>query len=238
MPRLPTSGSSLMTPCREESELKRVLSELCRGSIFDDAAVHQYYMTLASLIGGWLSERARLETVPVKNALLTMAKNLGEASALLSGLETGVRTDIEIAVASRVQNLMALNPTIGSLDSARAMLGSFRRDAVSISHTCMVAAADLPSLPEKRGRKTKDWYDSFTTLLLSIAEKAGFRPTLYKDREAKGEPPAGWLLDAARELETFLPAEMRSPSDVARYKRLERGKDSLGKTRRQNSSSR
>ena len=238
MPRLPTSGSSLMTPCREESELKRVLSELCRGSIFDDAAVHQYYMTLASLIGGWLSERARLETVPVKNALLTMAKNLGEASALLSGLETGVRTDIEIAVASRVQNLMALNPTIGSRDSARAMLGSFRRDAVSISHTCMVAAADLPSYPEKRGRKTKDWYDSFTTLLLSIAEKAGFRPTLYKDREAKGEPPAGWLLDAARELETFLPAEMRSPSDVARYKRLERGKDSLGKTRRQNSSSR
>jgi hypothetical protein len=227
-----------MTPCREESELKRVLSELCRGSIFDDAAVHQYYMTLASLIGGWLSERARLETVPVKNALLTMAKNLGEASALLSGLETGVRTDIEIAVASRVQNLMALNPTIGSRDSARAILGSFRRDAVSISHTCMVAAADLPSLPEKRGRKTKDWYDSFTTLLLSIAEKAGFRPTLYKDREAKGEPPAGWLLDAARELETFLPAEMRSPSDVARYKRLERGKDSLGKTRRQNSSSR
>jgi hypothetical protein len=227
-----------MTPCREESELKRVLSELCRGSIFDDAAVHQYYMTLASLIGGWLSERARLETVPVKNALLTMAKNLGEASALLSGLETGVGSDIEIAVASRVQNLMALNPTIGSRDSARAILGSFRRDAVSISHTCMVAAADLPSHPEKRGRKTKDWYDSFTTLLLSIAEKAGFRPTLYKDREAKGEPPAGWLLDAARELETFLPAEMRSPSDVARYKRLERGKDSLGKTRRQNSSSR
>jgi hypothetical protein len=129
MPRLPTSGSSLMTPCREESELKRVLSELCRGSIFDDAAVHQYYMTLASLIGGWLSERARLETVPVKNALLTMAKNLGEASALLSGLETGVRTDIEIAVASRVQNLMALNPTIGSRDSARAILGS------SVSHT-------------------------------------------------------------------------------------------------------
>ena len=76
-------------------------------------------MTLASLIGSWLSERARLETVPVKNALLTMAKNLGEASALLSGLETGVRSDTELAVASRVQNLMALNPTIGSRDSAQ-----------------------------------------------------------------------------------------------------------------------
>jgi hypothetical protein len=101
-----------MSPCREESELKRVLSELCRGDIFDDAAVHQHYLMLASLIGAWLSERVRLETSPVKNALLTMAKNLSEASALLSGLETGVRSDIEIAVASRVQNLMALDPTI------------------------------------------------------------------------------------------------------------------------------
>jgi hypothetical protein len=89
---------------------------------------------------------------------------------------------------------------------------------------CLVAAADLPSRPEKRGRKAKDWYDSVLTLLLSIAEKAGIKPTLYKDREAEREFPAGWLLDAARELETFLPAEMRSPSDIARYKRLERSK--------------
>jgi hypothetical protein len=227
-----------MTPCREESELTSVLSELCPGTIFDNDAVHRLYLTLASLIGGWLSEQARLETSPVKNALLTTAKNLSEASTLLSGLETGVRSDMEIAIASRVQNLLALNPTIGSLDSARALLDSFRRSADSISHTCMVAAADLPSHPEKRGRKAKDWYDSFTTLLLSIAEKAGIKPTLYEDREAEYEPPVGWLLDAARELETFLPAEMRSPSDVARYKRLERSKDNLGKTRRQNSPSR
>jgi len=120
-----------MSPCREESELKRVLSALCCGNIFDDTAVHEYYMTLASLIGSWLSERVRLETSPVKNALLAMAKNLSEASALLSGLETGLRSDIEIAVASRVQNLLALDPTIGSLESARAMLGSFRRYAAS-----------------------------------------------------------------------------------------------------------
>jgi hypothetical protein len=213
-----------MSPSREESELKRVLSKLCAGNVFDDDEVHQYYMTLASLIGGWLSERIRLETSPVKNALLTMAKDLSEASALLSGLETGVRSDIEIAVASRVQNLMALDPTIGSLDSARAMLGSFRRYADSISHTCLVAAADLPSRPDKRGRKANYWYDSFLKLLLSIAGKAGIKPTLYKDREGERELPAGWLLDAAREIETFLPAEMRSPSDVARYKRLERSK--------------
>jgi hypothetical protein len=228
----------LMTPCREEPDLQRILSELCPGTIFNDASVHQYYMTLASLIGGWLSEQGRLETSLVKNALLTMAKNLSEASALLSGLETGVRSDIEIALTSRVQNLMALNPAIGSLESARGRLSSFRRDADSISHTCLIAAFDLPSRPGKRGRKAKDWYDSFATLLLGIAGKARIRPSLYKDRQAEQELPKGWLLDAARELETFLPAEMRSPSDVARYKRLERSKANLGKAGRQNSPSR
>jgi hypothetical protein len=56
-----------MSPCREHSELKRVLSKLCHRSIFDDDEVQQYYVTLASLIGAWLSERIRLETSPVKN---------------------------------------------------------------------------------------------------------------------------------------------------------------------------
>jgi hypothetical protein len=206
--------------------------------IFSDASVHEYYMTLASLIGGWLSEQARLETSLVKNVLLTMAKNLSEAFAVLSGTETGVHSDVEMAVASRVLNLMAPNPEIGSADSARALLGSFRRNADGISHTCMVAAADLPSRPDKRGRKAKGWYDSFTSLLLGIAKKAGIRPTLYKHRAARRERLSGWLLDAARELETFLPAEMRSPSDVARYKRLERSNANFAKAGRQNSPSR
>ncbi len=178
MPRLPTSGASLMVPCRQELELKRVLSELCPDTIFDDAVVNRHYLTLASLIGGWLAERSRLETSPVKNALLTVAKNLGEITTFLSGLDTGLRGDLEMEVTSRVQKLMALNPTIGSLDCARAMLDTFRRNADSISHACMVAAADLPSHPEKRGAKAKDWYDSFAALLLRIADKANTKPTL------------------------------------------------------------
>ena len=189
MPRLPTSGASVMTPCREESELGRVLSELCPGITFDEAIVHKYYMTLASLIGGWLSEQGRLETSPVKKALLTMAKDLSAASVLLSGLETGLRSDLEIEITSRVQKLMALDPTIGPL--ARDRLSSFRRDADCISHACLIAAFDLPSGPEKRGAKAKDWYQSFTALLLTVAENAGIGPTLYKDREARTNLRAG-----------------------------------------------
>src|SRR5262245_25523236 len=116
MPRLPASGASLMTPCRDKSELKQVLTELCPETTFDDATVDKYYMTLASLIGSWLSEQGRLETAPVKRALLKLATDLSTASVLLSGLEEGLRSSLEIEVTSRVQNLMVLNPAIGPLE--------------------------------------------------------------------------------------------------------------------------
>ena len=132
---------------------------------------------------------------------------------------------------------MELDPTIGSLVPRARLYHPFRRNADSISRACLIAAFDLPSGPEKRGRRQKTGIDSFAVLLLRIAKNAGISPTLYKDREAEHESPKGWLLDAARELETFLPTAMRSPSDVARYKRLERSKASL-RTRRQNSASR
>lgn len=211
-----------MTPCRKESKLKQVLSELCPGTSFDDAVVSEYYMELASIISGWVAEQARLEASPVRKALLTLAKDLNAASALLSGSQTGERSDLEIEITSRVEKLMALNPAIGSREAARDRLGSFTRDAEIISHACLIAAFVLPSAPERRGPKRKDWYHSLTRLLVSIAKQAGVEPTLYKDRSEDRSPEKGWLLDAARALETFLPREMRSPSDVARYKRLER----------------
>ena len=227
MPRLLASGSALHSPVRTESELKKIVSGLCNEHEFDDNSIHKYYFTLASIIGDWQSEQERLDTKLVKNAFLAMADNLSEASDLLGGLETGLRTGIQIAVASHIMNLMAIDPTIGSKDSAQKLLYTFRREAECISHVCRIAAADLPSRHDKRGAKQKDWYDKFTALLVSLAQKADLRPTLH-GREAV---PKGWLLDAARELESFLPKEMRCPSDVARRKRLERSKDNL----RQNS---
>jgi len=235
MTRLPASGVSLMTPCRDKSELKEVLSELCPETTFDDATLDKYYMTLASLIGGWLSEQGRLETAPVKKALLKLAMDLNAASTLLSGLESGLRNDLEIEITRRVRDLLALNPMIGS--AAEERLKSFRQDAAAISHTCLIAANDLPSTPEKRGAKKKDWYSSFTKLILSIAKRAGVKPTLYKDRSGASQAERGWLLDAARVLEICRPPEMRSPSDVARYKRLERSQVA-SKAGRQNSPAR
>jgi hypothetical protein len=227
MPRIKVTGSSLMTPSRDETELGSILCALTEGHDFDRQSVHHYYLALASMIGDWLSEQGKLETETIKKNLLSMANNLDNASALLSGLETGVRTDIEIAVSSRLVNLMALDLTIGSVDSAKKLLSSFRYNAERISHISRIAAADLPKGPDKRGRKPQGWYDTFTALLLDVAAKADVRPTLHKDRKAKDEAPKGWLLDAARQVETFFPKEMRSPSDVARYKRLQRSKINL-----------
>jgi hypothetical protein len=161
--------------------------------------------------------------------------DLNAASTLLSGLESGLRNDLEIEITRRVRDRLAPNPMIGS--AAEERLKSFRQEAATISSTCLIAANDLPSTPEKRGAKKKDWYSSFTKLLLSIAKQAGVGPTLYKDRSGASQAKRGWLLDAARVLETFLPREMRSPSDVARYKRLERSQ-AASKAGRQNSPAR
>lgn len=44
------------------------------------------------------------------------------------GLEDGIRSDLEIAVASRVTNLLSMDPTVGS-QSAQELLKSFRAEA-------------------------------------------------------------------------------------------------------------
>jgi hypothetical protein len=58
-----------------------------------------------------------------------MAKNLNEVSALLAGLETGIHSDLEIAVASRTAEYLAMDPTVASLDEARELISAFQRDA-------------------------------------------------------------------------------------------------------------
>ena len=212
-----------MTPCRPKSELKRILRDITDGHDFDDHSVQQCHSTLASIIGGWQAELGRLEVAPVKKALLAMANNLRDAATALGGTEDGFHTSLEITVAWRILTALASDPVIGSPDSAREMMGSLRRSSEHVSNACMSAAADLPKAPDRRGQKAKTWYDSFTALLLHAAKTAGVRPTLHM----KDDHPAGWLLKGARELETFLPKMMRSPSEGARYKRIERSKRNL-----------
>jgi hypothetical protein len=215
----------VVTPARKRVELAPVLSDLAPGHTFDDEAVRHWYSVLGAVVGLWVQEEQRLEAEPLKKALLTMAKNLGEVSNLLNGLETGVRSDMEIAISSHVARLLSIDPTVGSQSKAEELLNSFRQDARRIAHVCLIAAADLPKTPGERGRRPHKWYDIFTALLLQIAEEASLKPTLGTD-SSTGEPQ-GWLLEAALALETFLDSLMRSPSATACLKRLERSRARL-----------
>jgi hypothetical protein len=210
--------------------LKCVLCDLGLAQVLDDAASQELYWSLGEIIGQWSRERERLEVSPVARTFLSMANNLSEVSRLLGGLETGIRSDLEVTVSSRVADLLSRDPTVGS-QSAQDLLTSFRAEADRIAHVCMIAMADLPQVLGERGRPPNIWHDSFTVLLLQIAEKGAFEPTLKKDRIT--EVRSGWLLDAALALETFLDPLMRSPSSEACGKRLERSLSRVRDAQRQ-----
>jgi hypothetical protein len=231
MARLPASGATIASPLRDKEELQRVLADLQVGHVFDEGAVHELYWKLGAIIGQWMSEHLRLEVSPVARALLSTAKNLSEVSVLLGGIETGIHSNLEIAVASRAAKYLALDPTVGSLAKAQELISSFQQDAVRIAHVCMVARADLPDHPGDRGRRVLDWYDEFTALLLNVAKEGDVKPAMRKDRVTRAR--SGWLFEAAQALESFLYPEMRSPSPEACGKRLERSRRRLRERERQ-----
>jgi hypothetical protein len=231
MARLPASGASIASPRRDEADLHRVLSELHVGDAFDASAVHELHWKFGTVIGQWLSEQQRMEVSPIAKALLSTAKNLSEVSLLLGGIETGFHSDLEIAVASRTAQSLALDPSVGSLAKAQELISSFHQDAARMAHVCMTALADLPGRSGERGRRPLDWYDDFAALLLNIAEKGGVEPTLRKHRTTGAR--SGWLFEAAQALESFLYPEMRSPSPEACGKRLERSGRRLRERKRQ-----
>jgi hypothetical protein len=231
MARLPASGATIVFPLRDEGGLRHILADLDVGHAFDATAVHQLYWKLGEIIGQWMSEQQRLEVSPVAKALLSTAGNLSEISILLGGLEAGLHSDLEIAVSSRIAQYLALDPAVGSLARAQELISSFQQEAARIAHVCMVAVADLPEQSEERGRRALDWYDSFTSLLFDIADRAGVQPALRKDRITGAR--SGWLFETARALETFLYPYMRSPSAEACGSRLDRSKRRLQRGARQ-----
>jgi hypothetical protein len=92
--------------------LKGVLSDLRVDHVLGRAAVHEIYLSLASIIGQWMSEEQRLEVSSVAGSLLSTAKSLNEAVLTLGGFETGLHSDLEIAVATRIAKYLALVPGV------------------------------------------------------------------------------------------------------------------------------
>ena len=146
MTRLATSGARIEPPRRDEGELERVLCDLGLAQVLAEATVHELYWKFGEIIGQWSKERERLEVSPVAKALLSMANNLSEVSRLVAGLETGIRSDLEIAVASRVANLLSIDPTVGSQSKAQELLqGKFDvRSPALFAAGHILGATNLP----------------------------------------------------------------------------------------------
>jgi hypothetical protein len=177
MKRLPKRGASLRTPRRTEGDLKVALRELGVANRFDHAAIRDFYSRIAQICGSWFSEQEAAEVSPVSKALRSTGKSLLEASQLLSGHKTGLRTRVEIEAISQLAGILALEPNVGSLGQAKTFIGRFQEEAAKIGHACMVAYADLNRKAPNEGRAPLLWYDEFTTLLLDIAAKAGVDPS-------------------------------------------------------------
>jgi hypothetical protein len=235
MKHLPKTGQSLVAPCLTERELKLALDELGAAAAYDEASIHQLYLKLAAVYGAWFAQEAAKHVTPVAQALRKAGADLREVVTLFSGHETGFRTGVEIEAASQLKRILALDPTVGSIDAAYQSVHSLVKLAEKVSHACLEAYVELTN-GNIGGRDKLDWYDNFTALLLEIASRVGIKPSLNKDRETGLR--GGWLLKAAQTLEPFLDPHMRSPSPEACGKRLERSRKRLLNAHRQNPPSR
>lgn len=231
MRRLPISGASSAGGELTRANLSDALERLRVGHAFDDVALDDLYSELGQITGSWLAIEQSKEAAPVRSALRKLGKDLVAAAQLLSGNETGIRTTAEIFATRLTKDVLALDPTMET--DAGEFLVKFRRDAARVGHACHIAAADLSRKSDLKGKEKLSWYDDFTKLLRSIAERAKVRPTLGYDPESNIH--CGWLLDAAQEMEAFLAPKMRSPKIRSCGRRLERSLKRLGQQQPQKS---
>jgi hypothetical protein len=235
MARLPTSGATVATPHLDEADLRNVLAQLCPDGKFSESYTEELYLRLARIIGQWSAEDNRLDIAPLAKTFTAMGNELEKVAEILSGQEEGLHEIHDIAIVAQLAMILALDPEVGSRQQADKLIASFRSDAAKLAHACLVAARDLKETVGESGRPQAQWHDEFTALLLEVAQTAGVKPRLSKDRISDAR--VGWLLDAAQALEAFLDPQMRSPSAEACGKRLERSKTRLKQKHRQNPSS-
>jgi hypothetical protein len=231
MVRLSTRGSTLATPFRNQTELDACLVDLGVGDVFNEGGLEEVYGKLGAIVGRWMAEEGRLESVRIEKTVRTLGRQLYEIAEMLKGHETGLRDAVDIEIVSQLAECMARDPTIGSIPAAQEVIASFSQQAGSIAHHSLVVATDLKNRPGKPGRSRFDWYDDFTALLLEIAQTAGLKPSSTKDRSSGKR--SGWLFEAGRALEAFLDPKMRSPSAEACGQRLDRSTRRLRQCTRQ-----
>ena len=223
MQRLKPTGSHLVSPSLPPAELANALHRLGVAHAFNDAEVGELYNEIAAISGFWMANEESKEGPETAKTLLAIAKSQDVVSAALSGHKTGIYTTAEIQATS----LIAQNLAPESSEPAQQLIAKF--SAPRIAEAALAARKKLQEKSDRDGRERLVWYDRFTELLLDTAKKAAVEPTLGNDPIK--DVPCGWLFRAASGLEAFLYPDMRSPTPVARGKRLSRSLNRLGQTR-------
>jgi hypothetical protein len=148
---------------------------------------------------------------------LTKEQKLWEIEPVLLGAETGFRHTYDTAIASLIINTLARE--IGK-ERAHDRVVHFRDWTESVAEACRVAADDLGDIKGKPGRTPLYWYRDFRRVLVCIAEKNSINPTVEIDR-VSGKAQ-GRFIELAKHFEELLPPMLRSPTDEAMAKRLQR----------------
>ena len=172
-----------------------------------------------------LEPYGKLQVRDIIEALKSIANKLNETSELLRGHETGFRSSHEVYLAGKVKEFLAKNSEIRQRPDE--YLKDFCDRADTISHACVVAAADLRTIKGKAGNKPLTWFNEFTRVLVDIARRHSIPATIINSR-GNGEPE-GPFFELATAFEQLLYPKMRSPSHHARAKRISRALKTLGK---------
>jgi hypothetical protein len=218
--RVKVRGSGLASPWGSRDALGLTLLELCPHTQFADNDLDKIYSKLGGIIGSWLLEQGRLNKLPLLTDLSVASNQMNAILQTLEGTKTGFHSTRRIELADQLRLGLAKVPAVGSMDNAHSVMQRFRELTMSMIDGARVAIDELKQQRGDKGRPSLGWYDDFTTLLVTVAKKAGTEPNLNINR-ITGEPE-GWLFDAAQKLEAFLDKDMRSLSSSARLKRLQR----------------
>jgi hypothetical protein len=168
-----------------------------------------------------LVQKTLLRMAATLEAMPSDPKQLDDVERLLQGAEDGLRTTLEIAVATRVRARLAR--MIDDPEKASDVIREFRANPRPVADACRKAVADLGSIKTRSAAVPID-FSGFRRVVELIAMSNGISPTLVVNRHTHAVE--GKFIEIAEGLERLFPRYLRSPTRNALAQRLRRASKS------------
>jgi hypothetical protein len=153
-----------------------------------------------------INPNGRLTTRQMTQRLRAIERDPAAHQSVLRGTDTGFHESFEIEIALRIREHFKSSD---SCDRLR-----------NLAQASLAAAKELERTKGRSGRKSIDWFDAYTQILVDVADMNGIRATIVNDRSTG--VPIGRFFDIASAMEMLLEPRMRAPSPGALGKRLSR----------------